>query len=79
MGTGCSQLAKSVLTTPTPYPVKQSSADNELDWMLYGSEATVAITRANDRAQTGYEIIAACEVRDQEVIDRMNRRFFGGF
>lgn len=47
--------------------------------MLYGSEATVAITRANDRAQTGYEIISACEVRDQAVIDRMNRRLFGLF
>lgn len=47
--------------------------------MLYGAEATVAITRANDRAQTGYEIVAACEARDQEVIDRMGRRFFGLF
>lgn len=65
--------------TPTPYPVKQSSADNELDWMLYGAEATVAITRANDRAQTGYEIVSACEARDAEVLADINRPWWRPF
>ena len=64
--TGCSDLAKGVLTTPTPYPVITPDTDP----LIYGAEATGAITRANDRALTGYQIIAGCEARDREAVKR---------
>lgn len=60
---GCSELARGVLTTPTPYPAISADTDPS----LYGLEATGQITKANDKAVTGFQIINACEVRDESV------------
>lgn len=68
--TGCSELAKSVLMTPTPHAAIQNSGDAALDWQLYGTAETGQLNIANDRALTGYRIVSACEVRDAEVANR---------
>lgn len=62
--TGCSELARGVLTTPTPYP----TITRDTDPLIYGAEATGAITKANDDKRTGFQIINACEARDAEII-----------
>lgn len=69
---GCSELARGVLTTATPYP----SITPETDPLIYGAEATGAITKANDDKRTGFNIINACEKRDAEIIAKLNRPFW---
>lgn len=69
IATGCSELARGVLTTPTPYPAVTATTDAE----TYGLEATGAITKANDKAVTGFNIINACEVRDESIRRQLNR------
>lgn len=66
--TGCSELARGVLTTPTPYP----TITRDTDPLIYGAEATGAITKANDDKRTGFQIINACELRDAEIIASLN-------
>lgn len=65
--TGCSELARSVLTTPTPHAEIGNSGDAALDWQLYGTAETGQLNRANDEKRTGFAIINACEVRDREI------------
>ena len=69
IATGCSELARGVLMTPTPYPALTTNTDP----LIYGAEATGAITKANDDKATGFRIINACEVRDAEILARINR------
>lgn len=71
--TGCSELARSVLTRDTPHATLGKSGDPALDWQLYGTAETVALNRANDRAQTGFAIINGCEVRDAEIRAKLSR------
>lgn len=67
--TGCSELARGVLTTPTPYP----TITRDTDPLIYGAEATGAITKANDDKATGFTIINGCEKRDAEILAKLNR------
>ena len=67
--TGCSELARGVLTTATPYP----SLNAETDPLVYGAEATGALTKANDDKRTGFAIINGCEKRDAEIVAKLNR------
>ena len=67
---GCSELAKGVLTVETPHAVIGDTGDAALDWQLYGVSETGQLNTANDRAATGYSIIAQCEVRDAEIVNR---------
>lgn len=55
--------------TPTPYPALTANTDP----LIYGAEATGAITKANDDKATGFRIISACEVRDAEILAKINR------
>jgi hypothetical protein len=61
--------------TPTPYPALNSTTDP----LIYGTEATGAITKANDDKATGFRIINACEVRDAEILAKINRPWFWPF
>lgn len=70
--TGCSELARGVLTTPTPYPTLNA----ETDPLVYGAEATGALTKANDDKRTGFAIINGCEKRDAEIVAKLNRPFW---
>lgn len=71
---GCSELAQGILTKPTPHAELQSTGDSALDAQMYGLAETGQLNKANDDKKTGYEIIAACEVRDAKV-----RKRFGLF
>lgn len=73
--TGCSELARGVLMTPTPYP----ALTNTTDPLVYGVEATGAITKANDDKATGFRIINVCEVRDAEILAKINRPWWRPF
>lgn len=73
IATGCSELARGVLTTPTPYP----EITPDTDPLIYGAQATGAITRANDDKRTGFAIIAGCEARDAEIRRQIERPWFG--
>ena len=77
--TGCSELAKAVLTTPTPHAAIGETGDAALDWQLYGVAETGQLNQANDRATTGYSIISQCEVRDAEIVERINRPWWRVF
>mgnify|MGYP006935513073 CR=1 FL=1 len=64
---GCSELARTVLTTDTEHPDIEDSGDPLTDWRNLGIRYPVALNNANDRAQTGYRIISMCEARDAEI------------
>lgn len=64
--TGCSELARSVLTADTEHAVIGNSGDELLDWQLFGTAESGQLNTANDRAQTGFRIIQGCEERDAE-------------
>ena len=76
---GCSELARSVLTTKTPHAELQDSGDAALDWQLYGVAETGQLNRANDDKQTGFEIISACERRDAGVKQQLERPWYWPF
>lgn len=65
--TGCSELARSVLITPTPHADVGETGDPAVDAQLYGVGETGQLNKANDRAVTGFHIINGCERRDEEV------------
>lgn len=71
---GCSELARGVLTTPTPHAVIGNTGDAALDWQFYGLAETAGLNAANDRAATGYAIIHGCEVRDSVAVKPWYRR-----
>lgn len=71
--TGCSELARGVLTTVTPHAVIGDTGDPALDWQLYGVAETGQTNKANDDKRTGFGIINACEKRDAEIIAKLNR------
>lgn len=73
IATGCSELARSVLTTPTPHAALNDSGDPALDWQLYGVAETGQVNRANDDKITGFAIINACEVRDSVIKRQIER------
>jgi hypothetical protein len=64
---GCSELARTVLTTDTEHPDIEDSGDPLTDWRNLGIRYPVALNNANDRAQTGYRIISMCEARDAQI------------
>ncbi len=64
---GCSSLAQDLLTTPTAHATLEDSGDAALDWQRYGLAETGALNQANDRAETGYNIIHQCEQRDETI------------
>lgn len=61
--------------TPTAYPTLTANTDP----LIYGAEATGAITKANDDKATGFRIINACEVRDAEILAKINRPWWKWF
>ena len=77
--TGCSELAKGILGTPTPHATLGNSGDSALDWQLYGTAETVQVNRANDDKVTGLSIVQMCERRDAETLARINRPWWRVF
>lgn len=71
--TGCSELARPILTRDTPHAQLGDSGDAALDWQLYGVAETGQLNRANDDKRTGFAIINACEARDAETRERLER------
>ena len=65
--TGCSELARPILTRATPHATLQDSGDAALDWQLYGTAEAGQLNKANDDKATGFTIINQCEARDAEV------------
>lgn len=65
--TGCSELARSVLTTPTPHAEVGQTGDAAFDAQAYGLGETGQLNKANDDKATGFAIINGCEVRDHQV------------
>ena len=73
IATGCSELARPILTRATPHADIGDSGDAALDWQLYSAAETGQLTKANDDKATGFAIINACDVRDQMITARLNR------
>ncbi len=71
--TGCSELARGVLTTPEAHPVIGDSGDADLDWKLLGTAYAGVLDKSNDRALTGFNIIQQCELRDAEIRKQIER------
>lgn len=73
IASGCSELARPVLTTDTDHATLDDSGDPALDWQLYGTAETGQLNKANDRARTGFGIINACEARDAQIRAHIER------
>lgn len=73
IATGCSELARPVLTTPTPHAEIGASGDPALDAQLYGLAETGQLNKANDDKATGFAIINACEARDADIRRHIER------
>lgn len=73
---GCSELARPILTRDTPHAELGDSGDATLDWQLYGTAETGQLNKANDRARTGFGIINACERRDAEIRAHLERPWY---
>lgn len=73
--TGCSELARTVLTTDTEHATLGDSGEELLDWQLFGTAESGQLNTANDRARTGFAIIEGCERRDAEA-SRSRWRFW---
>lgn len=69
--TGCSELARPILTRATSHAEIGNTGDPALDWQLYGIGETGQLNKANDDKATGFEIINACERRDAEAQKRL--------
>lgn len=76
IATGCSELARSVLTTPTPHAEVGQTGDPALDAQLYGVAETGQVNKANDDKGTGFAIINACEVRDEQMRTWLQRPWY---
>jgi hypothetical protein len=76
IATGCSELARPILTRDTPHASLGETGDPEMDWQLYGLAETGALNQANDDKRTGFQIINACEARDAEVKARLERPWY---
>lgn len=70
--TGCSQLAESILMTPTPHAVVTATTTPE----DYGLAETGQLNKANDDKATGFRVIRQCEVRDEEIRRSLSRPFW---
>lgn len=73
IATGCSELARPILTRETPHAEIGDTGDAATDWQLYGVAETGRLNQANDDKRTGFAIINACEVRDATVRQRLDR------
>jgi hypothetical protein len=73
IATGCSELARTTLTRPTAHAEIGDTGDPATDWQLYGVAETGQLNKANDRAQTGFDIVNACEVRDAQIRAHLER------
>jgi hypothetical protein len=73
IASGCSELAKGVLTTPTPHAVLGSSGDPLFDARAHSLAESGQLNVANDDKATGYAIIQSCEERDAQVRRQIER------
>lgn len=74
--TGCSELARPILTRETPHAEIGDTGDPATDWQLYGVGETGQLNKANDDKRTGFAIINACEVRDAQVRAHIERPWY---
>lgn len=71
--TGCSELARTVLLTPTPHADVPASGDPALDAQTYAVAETGQLNKANDDKATGFAIINGCEARDTAIRQHLER------
>ena len=71
--TGCSELARTVLTRETPHADVPTTGDAALDAQTYGVAETGQLNKANDDKRTGFAIIHGCEARDAEIREKIER------
>lgn len=76
IATGCSELARPILTRATPHADIGDSGDAALDAQLYGAAETGQLNKANDDKATGFAIINACERRDAEIRAHIERPWY---
>lgn len=74
--TGCSELARPILTRVTPHAVIGNTGDPALDWQLYGTGETGQLNKANDDKATGFAIISGCEARDAQIRTHLERPWY---
>lgn len=76
IATGCSELARPILTRETPHAEIGNTGDPATDWQLYGMAETGQVNKANDDKATGFAIINACEVRDNTIRAHIERAWW---
>ena len=76
IATGCSELARPILTRATPHAEVPSTGDPALDAQVYGIAETGQLNKANDDKQIGFTIINDCEVRDEANRRHINRPWY---
>jgi hypothetical protein len=76
IATGCSELARPILTRATPHADIGNTGDPATDWQLYGVAETGQVNKANDDKATGFAIINACEVRDNTIRAHIERPWY---
>lgn len=85
IATGCSELARPILTRDTPHAelgsmpdgtAPAANPDSALAWQVYGIEETAQLNKANDDKRTGFAIINACEVRDNTIRAQIERPWY---
>lgn len=74
--TGCSELARGILTTDTEHANLGDSGEPLIDWQLYGTAETGQTNKANDRARTGFGVINGCEARDAQIRAHIERPWY---
>lgn len=83
--TGCSELARSILTTDTPHAelgampdgtAPADHPDSALAWQIYGLDETGQLNKANDDKRTGFAIINGCEARDAQIKAHLDRPWY---
>lgn len=74
--TGCSELARGVLLTPTPHAEVGNTGDPALDAQTYAIGETGQLNKANDDKRTGFAIINGCEARDAQIRAHIQRPWY---
>ena len=71
--TGCSELARTILKTPTPHADIGDSGDADADWKTVAIAESGQLRKANDDKSVGFDVIAGCEARDERIRQSIER------
>lgn len=70
---GCSSLVAGRWAEDVPSAVLGDTGDAALDWQVFGIEQTGQLKIANRDKSDALETIRRCEVRDAEIIERIEK------